>query len=182
MKGKSSDYFKASFEEATEDVRNKINTIVANYTKEGTNVSLPIINFQNVDINEINLDGVIDEISKTIDVSTTNWLQYGLAGAGLIFGAIGAGLGYALGRWLGGDKRSDEEKQAAAMEKPLSHEERVNVYNSIIEKEDEIVQAINDAVDKSLRNKDLEAKIQNLAFEVLEEYKKSLKDARILID
>lgn len=68
------------------------------------------------------------------------------------------------------------------MEKALSHEERVNVYNSIIEKEDEIVQAINDAIDKSLRNKDLEAKIQNLAFEVLEEYKKSLKDARILID
>jgi hypothetical protein len=56
------------------------------------------------------------------------------------------------------------------------------VDNSIIEKEDEIVQAINDAIDKSLRNKDLEAKIQNLAFEVLEEYKKSLKDARILID
>ena len=47
------------------------------------------------------------------------------------------------------------------MEKALSHEERVNVYNSIIEKEDEIVQAINDAIDKSLRNKDLEAKIQN---------------------
>lgn len=182
MKEESSEYFKASFEEATEDVRNKINTIVANYTKEGTNVSLPIINFQNVDIKVINLDGVIDEISKTIDVSTTNWLQYGLAGAGLIFGAIGAGLGYALGRWLGGDKRSDEEKQAAAMEKALSHEERAKVYNSIVEKGDEIAQAINDAVDKSLSDRNLEAKIQSLTFEVLEEYKKSLKDARILID
>ena len=91
-------------------------------------------------------------------------------------------MGFALGKWLGGDKRSDEEKQTAAMKKALSREERVKVYNSILEKGDEITQAINNAVDKSLRDKKLEGKIQSLTFEVLEEYKKSLKDARILID
>ena len=182
MKKESSECFKVSFEIATENVRNKIDTIVANYTNKGTNVTLPTINFQNIDINDINLDEVINEISKTIDVSTTNWLQYGLAGAGLIFGLIGASVGFALGKWLGGDKRSDEEKQTAAMKKALSREERVKVYDSILEKGDEITQAINNAVDRSLRDKKLEEKIQSLTFEVLEEYKKSLKDARILID
>lgn len=182
MKEQSSDYFKASFEEATADVRKKIDTIVANYTNKGTNVTLPTINFQNIDIEGINLNGVIDEISKTIDVSSTNWLQYGLAGAGLIFGAIGASIGFAVGRWLGGDKRSDEEKQAAAMTKALSHDERVKVNNSIIEKGEEITQAIRDAVDKSMKDRKMASKIQSMTSDVLEEYKKSLKDARILID
>lgn len=182
MKKKSSDYFKEAFEEATADVRKKIDTIVANYTNKGTKVTLPAINFQNIDVKGINLNGVINEISKTIDVSSTNWLQYGLAGAGLIFGAIGASVGFALGRWLGGDKRSDEEKQAAAMEKALSHEERVNVYNAICEKSDEITQSIHAAVDKSLRDNSLKSKIQSMASQVLGEYKKSLEDARILID
>lgn len=182
MKKKSSDYFKEAFEEATADVRKKIDTIVANYTNKGTKVTLPAINFQNIDVKGINLNGVIKEISKTIDVSSTNWLQYGLAGAGLIFGAIGASIGFAVGRWLGGDKRSDEEKQAEAMQKALSHEERVNVYNSIIEKGDEITQSIHAAVDKSLRDNNLKSKIKSMASQVLGEYKKSLEDARILID
>lgn len=182
MKKKSADYFKEAFEEATADVRKKIDTIVANYTNKGTKVTLPEINFQSIDVKGINLNGVINEISKTIDVSSTNWLQYGLAGAGLIFGAIGASVGFALGRWLGGDKRSDEEKQAAAMEKALSHDERVNVYNSICEKGDEITQSVHAAVDRSLRNNSLKSKIQSMASQVLGEYKKSLEDARILID
>ena len=180
MKKKSADYFKEAFEEATADVRKKIDTIVANYTNKGTKVTLPEINFQSIDVKGINLNGVINEISKTIDVSSTNWLQYGLAGAGLIFGAIGASVGFALGRWLGGDKRSDEEKQAAAMEKALSHDERVNVYNSICEKGDEITQSVHAAVDRSLRNNSLKSKIQSMASQVLGEYKKSLEDARIL--
>lgn len=182
MKKKSADYFKEAFEEATADVRKKIDTIVANYTNKGTKVTLPEINFQSIDVKGINLNGVINEISKTIDVSSTNWLQYGLAGAGLIFGAIGASVGFALGRWLGGDKRSDEEKQAAAMEKALSHDERVNVYNSICEKGDEITQSVHAAVDRSLRNNSLKSKIQSMASQVLGEYKKILEDARILID
>lgn len=182
MKKKTPDYFKEAFEEATADVRKKIDTIIANYTNKGTKVTLPEINFQSIDVKGINLNGVIKEISKTIDVSSTNWLQYGLAGAGLIFGAIGASVGFALGRWLGGDKRSDEEKQAAAMEKALSHDERVNVYNSICEKGDEITQSIHAAVDRSLRDNSLKSKIQSMASQVLGEYKKSLEDARILID
>lgn len=178
----SDKYFKEAFEKATVDIRKKINTIVVNYTNKGTKITLPTINFQNIDIKGINLNGVIKEISSTIDVSSTNWLQYGLAGAGLIFGLIGASVGFALGKWLGGDKRSDEEKQAAAMQKPLSHEERVNVYNSIVEKGDEITQVIHDAVDKSLRDNKLKSKIQSMTSQLLGEYKKSLEDARILID
>lgn len=182
IKDESDKYFKEAFEKATVDIRKKINTIVVNYTNKGTKITLPTINFQNIDIKGINLNGVIKEISSTIDVSSTNWLQYGLAGAGLIFGLIGASVGFALGKWLGGDKRSDEEKQAAAMQKPLSHEERVNVYNSIVEKGDEITQVIHDAVDKSLRDNKLKSKIQSMTSQLLGEYKKSLEDARILID
>lgn len=182
IKKESDGYFKKAFEEATADIRKKINTIVVNYTNRGTKVTIPTINFKNIDIKEINLNGIIKEISSTIDVSSTNWLQYGLAGAGLIFGLIGASVGFAIGRWLGGDSRSDEEKQAAAMEKSLNHEERVNVYNSIIEKGDEITQAVYEAVDKSLRDNRLKSKIQSMTSQLLSEYKKSLEDARILID
>lgn len=182
IKKESDGYFKKAFEESTVDIRKKIDTIVVNYTNRGTKVTLPTINFQNIDIKGINLNGIIKEISSTIDVSSANWLQYGLAGAGLIFGLIGASIGFALGRWLGRDSRSDEEKLAAAMEKSLNHEERVNVYNSIIEKSDEITQVVYEAVDKSLRDNRLKSKIQSMTSQLLSEYKKSLEDARILID
>lgn len=182
MKQRSPDYFKEAFEEATADVRKKIDTIVANYTNKGAEVTLPEINFQSVDLKGINLDGVINQISKTIDVSSTNWLQYGLAGVGLLFGGIGAGVGFALGRLLGGDWRSDKEKQEAAMKKALSHYERVNVRDAIYEKGNEITQSIHTAVDKSLQDDSLKSKIQSMASQVLDEYKKSLEDARILID
>lgn len=175
-------HFGNAFMETTEGVRGKIDTIVANYTNRGTKVTLPQMNFDSIDIQNINLNPVINEIAKTIDTSSTNWLQYGLAGAGMIFGFVGAGIGYALGRLLGGDKRTDEEKEAAAMEKELDHDERIEVYNAIIEKGDEITEAINKAVDKSLRNNKLRTTIQNMTAKVLTEYKKSLQDARILID
>ncbi len=182
LKKETPKYFEEAFIETTKDVRGKINTIVANYTNRGTKVSLPQIRFDSIDIQNINLDSVINEISKTIDTSSFNWLQYSLAGAGWIFGPLGAGLGFALGHFLGGDKRNDKEKQADAMKKALNHDERVNVYNAIIEKGDEITESIHNAVDNSLKNDKLRATIQDMTAKVLNEYKKSLRDARILIE
>ena len=182
IKKQAPKYFEDAFMETTEGVRKKIDTIVANYTNRGTKVALPQMRFDSIDIQDINLDSVINEISKTIDTSSTNWLQYGLAGAGWIFGPLGAGLGFLLGHVFGGDNRSDEEKQAAAMEKALDHGERVEVHDAIVEKGDEITEAIYNAVDKSLRNQKLSSTIQDMTAKVLNEYKKSLQDARILID
>lgn len=180
IKKEAPKYFESAFMETTQEVRGKIDTIVANYTNRGTKVSLPQMRFDSIDIQDINLNSVINEISKNIDISSTNWLQYGLAGAGWIFGPIGAGLGFLLGHFLGGDNRSDKEKQADAMRKALNHDERVEVYNAIVEKSDEITVSIHNAVDKSLRN--LSSTIQIMTAKVLNEYKKSLQDARILID
>lgn len=182
IKKEAPKYFESAFMETTQEVRGKIDTIVANYTNRGTKVSLPQIKFDSIDIQNININSTINEISKTIDTSSFNWLQYGLAGAGWIFGPLGAGLGFALGHIFGGDKRNDKEKEADAMKKALDHDERVNVYNAIIEKGDEITEAIHNAVDKSLRNKKLRFTIQEMTAKVLNEYKKSLQDARILID
>lgn len=182
QKKATSQYFEEAFMETTKDVRSKIDTIIANYTNRGTRVSLPKLKFESIDIQNINLDSVIAEISKSIDTSSTNWLQYSLAGVGLIFGLIGASAGFALGHYFGKDKRSDAEKQEAAMGKALNHDERAKVYNAIMEQGEEITQSIYEAVDKSLRNKNLKATIQDMTAKVLNEYKKSLKDARILID
>lgn len=182
IKKEAPKHFEKAFMKTTEGVRGKIDTIVANYTNRGTKVTLPQMNFDSIDIQDINLNPVINEIAKTIDTSSTNWLQYGLAGAGMIFGLIGASIGYAAGRFFGRDKRTDAEKQAAAMEKELNHDERAQVYNAIFEKDAEIIEAINKAVDKALRNNKLKTTIQNMTAKVLNEYKKSLQDARILID
>lgn len=182
MNEKSSIYFQGAFEEATADVRKRIGTIVASYTNKETTVVLPEIKFQSVDLKGVNLDSIINEIAKTIDVSSTNWLKYGLAGAGMIFGLFGATIGYTLGEIIGGDKRSDREKKAEAMKKNLNHQTRTDMYNKIMEKDDENIQSIHAAIDSSLEDDELKLEIQSKTSLVLDEYKKNLKNARILID
>ena len=172
-----------SIDHTTQEIRDKVTLIVANYSNQGVNVTMPQLAVDNIDITGINLDSVIESISKNIEIQSTNWLKYVLMGVGVIFGLIGMGIGYLAGKFLGQKELSEAEKRDKAMSKSLNSNEREQVYNAIDEKWEEIVGSINNAIDQSIaQNKKMYNTIKQATDAMLEDYKKELKKARILID
>ena len=172
-----------AIEDTTQEVRNKVSLIIANYSNQGVNVTMPQLAVGNIDINGINLDSVIESISETIEVESSNWLKYVLMGAGAIFGFIGMGIGYLAGKIFGEKEMSEAEKRDKAMSKSLDSDEREQVYDALAEKWDDIVENINNAIDKSIaKNNKMHQTIKQATNKLLEDYKKALKNARILID
>lgn len=173
----------AAIEHTTQEIRNKVTLIVANYSNQGVKVTIPQLAIDNIDITSINIDSVIESISKNIEIQSTNWLKYVLMGVGAIFGLIGMGIGYLAGKIFGEKELSESEKRDKAMSKLLDSDERSQVYDAIAEKWDEIVGSISDAIDQSIaQNKKMYATIKQAANNMLDGYKEELKKARILID
>lgn len=167
----------------TEDIRNKVESIVAHYSNQGVKINAPQLSVSNIDFGDINLDSVIETISKNIEIQNTNWLKYVLMGVGTVFGLVGIGLGYLAGKFLGEKELSEEEKQDKAMSKLLNCSEREQVYNAMSERWEEIVASISDAIEQSInRNSKVQDIIRKATNNILESYKNELKKARILID
>lgn len=172
-----------AIENTTQEVRNKVSLIIANYSNQSVNVTIPQLVVGNININGINLDSVIESISETIEVESSNWIKYVLTGVGAIFGFIGMGIGYLSGKIFGEKELSKAEKRDKAMSKSLDSDEREQVYNALAEKWDDIVGNINNAIDKSIsQNNKMHQTIKQATNNLLEDYKKALKNARILID
>ena len=183
VKKNAPEVFCQTMEKATLDIRENVDKIVASYTNESTNIAIPTIDVSDIELGDINIDGVIDEISQIINVETTNWTKWILTGVGAIFGLIGMTIGYLAGKFFGEKKLTEAEKMERAMAKELNKEEREEVYGVLDEKWSDIAENIDLSIHRSIsNNKDLQGSIQEKTKEVLDSYKNALKEARILID
>lgn len=182
-----------AIEEETKELREKVDAIVAAYTAQGTNITLPTL--ANLEVMKggtgIDMSGVIREISSQIETDSSNW-------GGLIAGAgIGAavamilggpltwiiGGGALLGKWLFGEEETEEQKRQKAMKKDLSSEERAAVCSKLGEKWDEITDSIHRSVFESLQNNtkarhDVSKAVDSL----MSAYKEALQKSRIMVD
>ena len=183
MTEKAPMYLNSAIEVMTEDIRNMVESIVASYTNQGMNIEIPTLNCEEIDIDEINLDEVINNISTTIEVQSNNWVKWALMGAGAVFGLIGMGIGYLAGRIFGEEKLSEEEKREKAMSKLLNQDERQKIFDGIAEKWNEIVQSIYDSIDESItENEHMKISVRNTVANLLGSYEENLRKARVLID
>ena len=183
MTEKAPMYLNSAIEVMTEDIRNMVESIVASYTNQGMNIEIPTLNCEEIDIDEINLDDVINNISSTIEVQSNNWVKWALMGAGAVFGLIGMGIGYLAGRIFGEEKLSEEEKREKAMSKLLNQDERQKIFDGIAEKWNEIVQSIYDSIDESItENEHMKISVRNTVANLLGSYEENLRKARVLID
>lgn len=183
MTEKAPMYLNSAIEVMTEDIRNMVESIVASYTNQGMNIEIPTLNCEEIDIDEINLDDVINNISSTIEVQSNNWVKWALMGAGAVFGLIGMGIGYLAGRFFGEEKLSEEEKRDKAMSKLLNQGERQKIFGGIAEKWNEIVQSIYDSIDESItENEQMKTSVRNTVANLLGSYEENLRKARVLID
>lgn len=175
--------FNESVMEGMGDIMKKVESIVRSYTKGDMSASVPKFNVNSINIGKIDLNGCINEISRQIDVETVNWTKWILTGVGAIFGLIGMAVGYTLGKLFGQKELTEEEKKQKAMAKKLNQEERLQIFNTIEEKWDDICGNISDTIHKSIsHNSALKKSICDNTVRVLDDYKEELKNARILID
>lgn len=173
----------------TEDIRKKVDSIVANYTSQGSNIQIPTLSIDKVNVSGINLNDVMKEISNQITEQSNKWSDV-ITGAA-IGGAIGLLLGGPLawivgGAYLIGKKffgESEEEKKKKAMQKPLDAGQRLEVYNSIDGKWGEITDNIASSIVNSLRsNQKIRQSVKKAVDGLLNAYEESLRSSRILID
>lgn len=181
---KTSTLLTSTISENMTDIDINVKKVISFYSHQGIAMQVPQITINNVAIKDINIDAVIDNVSQSIEVESSNWLKYALMGAGAIFGLIGMGIGYVIGKFLGDKDLSEEEKRDKIMSKELDKEERAKIYQSIEEKwSSDIVPNTCDTIEQSVsQNIEIRNIVNSVITDMLNKYMISLKKARILID
>lgn len=175
--------------ESTSEIQQKVESIIAHYSNQGINIPMPSLSFNNFKVGNISINGVINSISDQIASESSNWA--GAIGGAAVGGAIALILGGPLAWIIGGAAflgqlffgKSEEEKKKEAMTKDLNKEARGKVFESISEKWEDIQLGIDHSINKSIsRNAEIKQIINRATYQLLQDYKESLRKARILID
>lgn len=185
-------YVEKAIQDATEEIRLKVERIVAVYRSQGIDIELP----QNITLSQfslssgIGLDDVLSDISEKLKEDSFNWgAAIGGAAIGGVIGMLmGGPLTWLIGLgWLAskmfGEEKTEAQKQAEAMNKDLDSDQRQQVFSSISEKWEDITNAVANSIYQSLiSDRSICVSINTVSKEYLQAYKDSLKSARILID
>ena len=165
------------------DVKKVVDSMVRAYARQGTSVKVPDLKISSLNVGTINMDYVVREISDQIASNSINWLSIGGTGIATILFDI-PGLLISLGLdWLFG--KSEEEKKAEAMSKPLNKSTREKVWNCFVEKwnGEHMYEALHEEIIASVaNNKKIKQDIQSALRSMLDAYKREVKNARIIID
>ena len=174
--------------ETIKPITDKVEDIIRNYSSQGINANINDLQIVAPKVDDINLDGVMDEISTKICEVSTKWGSV-IAGAaiggiiGVLFPIIGILGGAALlaKRIFFGE--TDEEKQDKAMRRQLDKESRDKVYDSLAENWDDMQDSIRSSINNALTSdKKIKKSINQAVQKLLNSYKSNLKSARVLID
>ena len=184
-----STYIKEAVDENTIDIRKKVEDIISHYSAQGVDTQIANLEIANIEITDVDLDGVVSGISNQIAEDSFSW-SGAITGAA-IGGAIALILGGPLtwiiggatliGDWLFGD--SEEEKKEKALHKDLDKNARQKVFDSIEAQWASIQENVEQSIRSSIvQNQEIKQSIKKSSCQLLQSYKESLKDARILID
>ena len=182
-------FMQESVYESTSEIQQKVESIIAHYSNQGINISIPSLSLNNFKVGNISINGIINSISDQIASESSDWA--GAIGGAAVGGAIALILGGPLAWIIGGAAflgqlffgKSEEEKKKEAMTKDLNKEARGKVFESIEEKWEDIQLGIDRSINQSIsRNAEIKQVINRATHQLLQDYKESLKKARILID
>ena len=176
-----------------------VDDLVHAYAKQGTNVEVPALRLSALNMGSVNLDHLISEIADQVVNNSITWLDVGMVGGlgllawlclgvpGLIAGAVYMGWEFlsSLGKDEAQKKAEKEAKKRESMERLLSKNDRQKFWKSFVEKwESEGMEAsLNQDIVKAVAQNDKIKSEINIALNaLLDDYKKELRNARLLID
>lgn len=182
-----------ALEQETQELREKVDAIVAAYTAQGTNITLPSISDVDImkDESGFDMSEVIKELSASIVDNSNSWgdvasaAGIGAAAALLLGGPLGwiIGGGTLIYKSFFGKQETEEEKRNKMMSTPLEPEKKGQIINGINEKWEEITDSIYKSVSSSLiNNRNARQNVSNVVDKMLDAYKEALKKSRILVD
>lgn len=184
----ASAYLEAAVMDNLADIQKKVESIVKNYARNDATIgSVDLSSVSVPSISSINMGNTMKEISNSISASSSDWTA--ALGGAAIGGAIALLLGGPLAWLVGGGAalasmffgKTEEEKRAEAQARPLDIQERVQVLGSI--NWDDMKNKMANSIHKSLtKDHGVRESINKAVRKILQEYKETLKDARILID
>lgn len=185
-------YVQTSIEVSTEEIRKKVESIIAVYSSQGVEINLPDnIKLGEVNLSDINMDSVLYGISEKLKEDSDDWGAAigGAAVGGAVAMLLGGPLTWLIGggallaKWLFSEEKTEEEKQAEAMARPLDSDQRAQVFNSISEEWNSICSSVADSIREALTSDNgIKDSINKVSKEYMQAYKDSLKSARILVD
>lgn len=184
-----SEYVMNAILECTDDLRKKVDDIVAVYTSQGSDIKLPTLNVPAIKMSSINIKPVLDDIAKELAEQASSWSTGGALGGaatgaaiGSVIPIIGTFTGAIIGGAIGafsGDKPTIKDERAKAR----NREERLQIFNVVDSKWDGIQNNVKSTISKAVRgNNDIQSVVQKVTSDYLTAYKESLKNSRILID
>lgn len=189
---KATSYIDNAIQLSSENVRKKVENIISAYSAQGVEVSMPAnIKLEQINILDVNMNSVLESVSEKLKQDSDGWGAAigGAAIGGAIAVLLGGPLAWLIGggamiaKWLFSEEKTEAQKQAEAMKKKLSADQRIEVCNSISEKWDDLCASVENSIKQALND---DASIRKSILQVysayMQAYKDSLKSARILVD
>lgn len=187
------DCYKEAFENETQEIREKLDKIVLNYSKKGVQMGKT-----NVTINsmpDIDMSMISDQV-RALSASfmeSSSGLVAGIAGAavgGAIALILGGPLAWLIGggallaNWIFGEEKSEEQKRQEALAKDLDRDSRQKVYDEFSNNWEDICQKVYTSVNNSIRgNYSLKQKINSQSKATLEAYaKECIAQTRLMVE
>ena len=185
--------YKEAFENETQEIREKLDKIVLNYSKKGVQMGKT-----NVTINsmpDIDMSMISDQV-RALSASfmeSSSGLVAGIAGAavgGAIALFLGGPLAWLIGggallaNWIFGEEKTEEQKRQEAMAKDLDRDSRQKVYDEFSNNWNDICQKVYTSVNNSIRgNYSLKQKINSQSKATLEAYaKECIAQTRLMVE
>lgn len=170
----------------TAPVRDLVENIIRNYASQGFNINVNSVNVATPTIEDIDLGGVMQNISDNIYQQSASWGEIiGSAAIGGIIGFIFPVLGILGGAYmlLKGAFETEEEKRQKAMSRLLSQSDRQKVFSSLEENWGSMCQEMHDSVFSALTSdREIVGSVNEAVKDILVAYRDNLKAARVLID
>ena len=189
----SASYIENAILLSTEDIRNKVERIVSNYSAQGIDITIPQkLNLELIKTSDININSVLNDISEKLKEDSSNWSPtIGMAAIASIM-TVGGPLGWLIAGGLGvfsilesalSEDKPEWKKRAEAMNRKLDSDQRQQVFSTIKENWEDTMEAIKNSIRQSLMSDEsIMDSINTVSKEYMQAYKDCLKFARILID
>lgn len=179
-----------AFKEATDDIRDRMSKMMANYSK--SDIKMGKLSNNQIEIPEMDLDLISEQIqdlaNSFVDSSSgladdmSKLFNYTAIIAGGPIGLLAMGFVSAW-KFFSGEKESEEKKREKAKYKALDYAQRFKVCDEFNNKWGEICEQIDDSINEAISDPKVKNSVNTQCKNMLREYaEECLRQTRLMLD